>query len=76
MSQRLSRVTGEELLLALKRDGFQVIRVRGSHHYLRRPSGGHLVTVPVHAGETIGPKLLGYILEQAGLSPDDLRALL
>jgi predicted RNA binding protein YcfA (HicA-like mRNA interferase family) len=34
------------------------------------------VTVPLHAGETIGPGLLRSILSQAGVSADDLRAVL
>jgi predicted RNA binding protein YcfA (HicA-like mRNA interferase family) len=34
------------------------------------------VTVPLHAGETIGPGLLRSILNQAGLTADDLRAAL
>lgn len=76
MSRRLPRVTGEEIVSALKRAGFEVERIRGSHHYLKRPSGGPIVTIPVHAGDTIGPRLLGYILEQAGLSPEELLALL
>jgi len=34
------------------------------------------VTVPLHAGETIGPGLLRSILNQAGLTADDLRDVL
>lgn len=75
MSPRMPRITGAELVRALVRAGFVVVRVRGSHHYLRRP-GGRLVTVPVHSGETIGPRLLGYILEQAELTVDELNELL
>lgn len=76
MKRRLPRVTGRDVLSALRRAGFEEIRVRGSHHYLRRPGGGKLVTVPVHAGETIGPKLLRCILEQAGLTEEEFFELL
>jgi predicted RNA binding protein YcfA (HicA-like mRNA interferase family) len=35
-----------------------------------------IVTVPVHAGETLAPKTLQSILGQAGLTVEELSALL
>jgi predicted RNA binding protein YcfA (HicA-like mRNA interferase family) len=58
---RLPRLTGPEVIAALRRAGFAVVRVRGSHHVLRHPDG-RITTVPVHAGDTIGPGLLARIL--------------
>jgi predicted RNA binding protein YcfA (HicA-like mRNA interferase family) len=43
---------------------------------LKHPARGGRVTVPLHAGETIGPGLLRSIMSQEGLSADDLRAVL
>ena len=74
MTGRL-RVTGKDLLKALGRAGFQVIRVRGSHHFLRH-SDGRRTVVPVHAGETIGPGLLARILRDCELSRQELSDLL
>ena len=34
---RLPGITGKQLIAALERMGFEEIRVRGSHHYLRHP---------------------------------------
>ncbi len=34
------------------------------------------MTVPVHAGETLGPGLLRSIMSQAGVTADELRARL
>ncbi|MBE7529992.1 MAG: addiction module toxin, HicA family [Chloroflexi bacterium] len=45
-------MTGQKLITALRRAGFQVIRVRGGHHFLEHPDGRHTV-VPVHRGEII-----------------------
>jgi predicted RNA binding protein YcfA (HicA-like mRNA interferase family) len=53
---RRKRVTGKQLIRALKRFGFDVVRVQGSHHRLRH-ADCRVTTVPVHAGETIGPGL-------------------
>jgi len=72
---RLPRVTGREVLAALRRAGFAVARVKGSHHFLRH-SDGRVTIVPVHAGETIGPGLLAAILRDCELSQQDFRALL
>ena len=73
---RMPRATGSEVLAALKRDGWYVQNVSGSHHRLRHPDRPGLVTVPVHAGDTIHPKTLKSILLQANMTVDDLRALL
>lgn len=59
---RLPRLRGREVLAALRRAGFVVLRVKGSHHFLQHPDGRRTV-VPVHSGETIGPGLLNKILK-------------
>ena len=61
---RLPRLRGREVIAALRRAGFVVLRVKGSHHFMQHPDGGRKV-VPVHAGETIGPGLLNKILKDA-----------
>jgi len=72
---RVPRIGAEELIGALKRKGFEVIRVRGSHHFLRHPDGRSTV-VPVHTGETIGPGLLHKVLRDCQLNTDELTRLL
>ena len=73
---RLPRVTAEELLHALRRDGWYEVSQRGSHVHLQHPSKQGTVTVPKHAGATIKFKALITVLDQAGLSLDELRRLL
>lgn len=68
---RLPRLKGKELIRILKQYGFEIVRIRGSHHSLKHPDGRYTV-VPVHAGETIGTGLLLKILKDAELSRDDL----
>ena len=72
---RLPRVRGRELIAALKRIGFAVLRIKGSHHFLRHPDGRATV-VPVHAGETIGPGLLHKILKDTEIEIEQLEELL
>jgi len=68
-------VKGKELLAALRRAGFDIVRTKGSHHFVRHLDGRTTV-VPVHAGETIGPGLLASILRDVKLSRDELQKLL
>ena len=72
---RRKRLTGKELIRALKKAGFEVVRVHGSHHRLRHPDG-RVTTVPVHAVETIGPGLLAQIIRDCDLTDAQLEALL
>ena len=71
----LPSVTGKELIAALKESGFAVVRVKGSHHFLRHIDGRTTV-VPLHAGETIGPGLLSKILRDCQLSREELHEIL
>jgi len=72
---RQPRLTGRQLVAALGKAGFVVVRVKGSHQFLRHDDGRTTV-VPFHAGETIGPGLLGKILADCEMTVDDLIALL
>jgi predicted RNA binding protein YcfA (HicA-like mRNA interferase family) len=58
---RLPRLKGKEVVRILERLGFEAVRTRGSHVFLKH-SDGRTTTVPVHSGETIGPGLLRSIL--------------
>ncbi len=68
-------LTGRVLLAALQRGGFVVVRVKGSHHFLRH-ADGRTTVVPVHSGETLGPGLVSKILRNCDLTWDALRGLL
>jgi predicted RNA binding protein YcfA (HicA-like mRNA interferase family) len=72
---RNPRLTGIELMAALARAGFAVVRIRGSHHFLRHEDGRRTV-VPAHSGETIGPGLLHKILRDCQLGVEDVQRLL
>jgi predicted RNA binding protein YcfA (HicA-like mRNA interferase family) len=68
-------LSGERLIKALRKQGFALVRVNGSHHFLRH-SDGRCTVVPVHRGEAIGPGLLAQILRDCDLTREDLRSSL
>jgi len=68
-------LTGKKPLSILKGVGFELLRVKGSHHFLRHPDGRSTV-VPVHSGETIGPGLLAKTLRDGDLNREQFQKLL
>ena len=72
---RSPRVTGTDLIAALAKVGFRVLRTKGSHHFLRHEDGRSTV-VPSHTGETLGPGLLHKILRDCQLTASQLAELL
>jgi predicted RNA binding protein YcfA (HicA-like mRNA interferase family) len=68
-------VSGKALIAALKKIGFDVVRVKGSHYFIRHPDGRTTV-VPVHSGETLGPGLLTKILRDCEINREALQKLL
>jgi predicted RNA binding protein YcfA (HicA-like mRNA interferase family) len=72
---RLPMLRPEQVLNALEKAGFQMVRQRGSHVRLRH-GDGRVVTVPVHSGHDIGRGLLRKILRDAEMTPEDFLNLL
>lgn len=68
-------VKGKDLIAALRGQGFAVIRIKGSHHFIRH-TDGRATVVPVHAGETLGPGLLASILRDIKMTREQLHKLL
>ncbi|MFA6010813.1 MAG: type II toxin-antitoxin system HicA family toxin [Desulfobacteraceae bacterium] len=67
-----SSITGTRLLTALRKFGFNVIRVKGSHHFLQHKDG-RCTVIPVHKGETIGRGLLSQILRDCDIKKEELQ---
>lgn len=66
---------GDQLLKALDKAGFVVVRVRGSHHHVRHEDGRG-TTVPVHGVREIPRGTLRSILGHLGMTVEELKQLL
>lgn len=58
-------MNGKDVIKKLKENGWEEIRVRGSHHLLRKD--GVTVPVPVHGARDIGLGLLKKIAKDTGV---------
>jgi predicted RNA binding protein YcfA (HicA-like mRNA interferase family) len=74
MMVKMARLTGQEVIAALQKAGFQVLRVKGSHHFVSHPDGRRTV-VPVHRGEILGPGLMLKILRDCEMERDEFMKL-
>ncbi|MEI7437395.1 MAG: type II toxin-antitoxin system HicA family toxin [bacterium] len=65
-------LNGIQLIKALRRLGFEIIRIKGSHHFLRHPDG-RCTVVTVHRGESVGRGLLAQILRDCELTREEIQ---
>jgi len=72
---KLPAITGSVLIKTLQKFGFEVIRTKGSHHFLQHPDG-RCTSVPVHRSEVIGRGLLAQIIRDCEITRNELIKLL
>lgn len=69
-------VKPRELIRALERMGFRLLRKSKGSHWQFEHLDGRRTTVPVHKGQDIGPGLLRKILRDVEMDWEGLRAWL
>ncbi|HPJ85209.1 MAG TPA: type II toxin-antitoxin system HicA family toxin [Methanothrix sp.] len=75
MTDKLPRVTADEVIRALERAGFTLVRQSGSHRIYRNEEGAR-ITIPYHSNKILHPKVLKSILKDADLTADEFRNLM
>lgn len=72
----LRSLTARELIAALERDGFSIVRQTGSHQRYRHPDGRRVTVAPHGRGDTFTIKTLKSMIEkQACWTDEDLKRL-
>lgn len=56
----------------LERFGWQLARIKSSHHIYKKPGCATIITVPVHGNKDLRAGTQATIMRQAGLTEDDL----
>jgi predicted RNA binding protein YcfA (HicA-like mRNA interferase family) len=73
---KLPILTGRDVVRALEKAGFTVIRIKGSHHFMRHTTDSTRQTVvPVHGSEDLGRPLLRKIIKDVGMTVEDFAKL-
>jgi predicted RNA binding protein YcfA (HicA-like mRNA interferase family) len=66
----------DRIIRALQRDGWTVVRQRGSHIRLQKRVGDEVLKITIPAHRPVKRSTLAHILKQARLSVDDFLKLL
>lgn len=69
------RVDGRKFIKILRKAGFEVVRVKGCHHFLLH-SDGRATVIPVHGKEVVGIGLFHKILKDCEITTEDFINLL
>ena len=74
---RLPAVNPRDVIRALEKAGFVVVRIKGSHHFLvHHCDPARTTNVPGHGSKDLPRGTLRAIIKQAGLTVDEFIALL
>jgi predicted RNA binding protein YcfA (HicA-like mRNA interferase family) len=71
---KLPRISGKEMVRFLEREGFEIVRVRGSHHFLQKED--LRTSVPVHSGKDMKVGTLRSILRDIQMTPTEFESRL
>ncbi|VVB54345.1 HicA toxin of bacterial toxin-antitoxin [uncultured archaeon] len=75
MSEKLPRVTANEIINIVEKLGFRFSRQSGSHKIYKNDEGKR-VTIAYHSGKILHPKVVKSILVDAGLSVDEFKKMM
>jgi predicted RNA binding protein YcfA (HicA-like mRNA interferase family) len=59
---------GKQVVRALRKLGFSLDRIEGSHHMMIKPSHPFTIPVPIHGSSTLPKGTLASIIRMAGVT--------
>lgn len=68
----MKAVSGKSFCRLLEMRGWELQRVRGSHHVFARPGYTVRISVPVHGSRTLKAGLQGHLMKLAGIDESEL----
>ena len=75
MSEKLPRVTANEIIKIVEKLGFRFSRQSGSHKIYKNNEGKR-ITIAYHSGKNLHPKVVKSILVEAGLSVYEFKKMM
>ncbi|MBU4270278.1 MAG: type II toxin-antitoxin system HicA family toxin [Planctomycetes bacterium] len=68
----MKSIAGKDLKKAVERNGWALLRVRGSHHIYGKPGSNIRLSILIHGNAALKKGLLNHLLKVAGLTESDL----
>ena len=68
----MKAISGKRMCRVLERDGWELVRVRGSHYIYEKPGQPDVIVVPVHANRDLKSGTQRAIMKDAELEERDL----
>ncbi len=68
----MKQISGKEFGKILRKKGWELERIKGSHHIYGKKGTSIKISVPVHGNKPLKRGLLKYFLKIAGISEEEL----
>jgi len=68
----MKQVSGKEFCKALEKQGWQLLRIKGSHHVFGKTSRDERISVPIHKNMPLKIGLLRHFMKVAGFVEKEL----
>jgi len=68
----MKQVSGKEFAKILEQHGWQLSRIKGSHHIYVNPKNNNIISLPIHGNKPLRPGILKGMMKLMGLSKEDL----
>jgi len=72
---KLNPVTAKKLIKILNKLGFNLLRIRGSHHFFLNSKTGKTATIPLHNNQVLSIGILKKILKDVELNIESYEKL-
>lgn len=72
---KLVIISGKKMIKLLNCCGFEIVRIKGSHHFLKNNESNLVTTVPMHGNETLGVGLIKDILSDINMTIEEYEKL-
>ena len=72
----LPSVDGKRVVSAFENAGFEVVRITGSHHVMRRDGHRFVLSVPIHGKKAVKPGTLRGLIRGSGLTVEEFLGFL
>ena len=67
----MKSISGKQFAKTLEKQGWQLVRVNGSHHVYMKPGSSARISLPIHGNDDLKIGLLKHLMKVAGIAESD-----